>query len=269
MWQLVRCSFLLILAALLLSYALSKRSGCFSKDFIFADSSFEEGASPPSDPIKFVLSQPFYFLGSGNQAYAFLSQDKSTVLKVFKFHCIEGKKVERLKNALYLTKATGRNSSGVIYVHFPTTEYFPAPLQVQDRAGRKHFLPLDEVVFVLQEKAETLQSVLTQDFSNGDISGAKEKLVLLFEMFDEDLKTGLYDQDHNVIANTGFVKNRPMRIDFGKITFQPEMEKKEKRMMELKKIADERILPWIQRYFPQYSNEIKILLDEIRENLYS
>lgn len=244
------------LAALAFSY--SKRSDCFSPDFIESDSTFYLDSPPFPKEAERALSQPFHFLGSGNQAYAFVSEDQKYVLKLFKFHCLKDlpAKRDRLKQGLLVAKDHA-NSSGIIFVHFPPT---PAgQVHLTDKAGRKHDLLLDKLVFVIQEKARPLGSILKDHFNRGDTGGAKSKLAKLFTMFRENLEQGVYDQDHNVIANTGFVEERPMRIDFGKLTIDHSIDTEQ----ELKKIASERILPWTKRNFPQFEKEIAQFLENI------
>lgn len=251
--------FLALLGLAALNFSYSKRSDCFSPDFAKSDLSFNLGSEALPLDVKALLQQPFHFLGSGNQAYAFESEDQKYVLKLFKFHCLKGlqSKTDRLKQGLLIANNHNKVNSGILYIHFPPTS--ATHVHLRDKAGRKHALSLDEYVFVLQEKARTLGEVLKEKFKAGDIQGAKEKLATLFKMFEEDLNNGIYDQDHNVISNTGFVKDKPMRIDFGKLTLFPEIDTKK----ELKKIANERIIPWTKKNFPQFEQEITHYLENI------
>lgn len=248
-----------ILGLVGLNFSYSKRSDCFSPSFAKSDPSFNLGSDPLPTEIKALLQQPFYFLGSGNQAYAFESEDQKYVLKLFKFHCLKGlqTKSDRLKQGLLVANNYNKTHSGIVYLHFPPT---PAlTVQLRDKAGRKHALLLDEYVFVLQEKARTLGNVLKEKLKGGAIQEAKEKLAILFKMFREDLEKGIYDHDHNVIANTGFVNDKPIRIDFGKLALFSEIDTEK----ELKKIAEERIIPWMKKNFPQMEEEMTHYLEKI------
>ena len=257
--------FLALLGLLGLKFSYSKRSDCFSPDFAKSDLSFQLGSDPLSPEISAVLQQSFHFLGSGNQAYAFESKDQNYVLKLFKFHCLKNlhAKSERLKQGLLIANSFNKEHSGIIYLHFPPTP--AASVHLQDKAGRKHVLPLDDYVFVLQEKARTLGDILKEKLKAADRVGAKEKLGALFRMLREDLNQGIYDRDHNVIANTGFVKDKPIRIDFGKLALVQEINVQR----ELKKIAEERILPWTKKNFPQFEHDIAQYLEDIRTCLKS
>lgn len=252
------------LSALYFSY--SKRSDCFSPTFALADPSFELANLPPPREIAPLLKQSFHFLGSGNQSYAFLSHDQTTVLKLFKFHClVDEKKIARLKKALLIAQEHNRTHSGILYIHFPKTPLFGHDVVIQDKANRRHHLPLDSYVFVLQKKATPLKEVLTDHLIKGDIQGAIEKLSKIFSMFRDDLKHNIYDHDHNVLANTGFAGAEPIRIDFGKLDLISNIDIQ----AELKKIASERILPWIKRKFPEvfeeFEKKLSILYKEVKQ----
>lgn len=276
---------LLLLGAFGLFFSYSKRSCCFSPDFAKSDVSFHLGSSPLPKELEPVLNQSFTFLGSGNQSFAFESQDKKTVLKLFKFHTLQGfdpydlipqyfqdfhahhakdrkKKVDRLLNGLILAENYNRDNAGILYIHFPPSPLFLKEVSLHDRAGRRHLLNLDNYVFVLQKKAVPLGEALKAHFDKGDVQGAVSKLFALYRMISEDLRAGLYDQDHNVISNTGFVGETPIRIDFGKLSLA-----KIEAAPEISKINKERIIPWMKRNYPNHEAEVASALNLIQKNL--
>ena len=277
--------FLLFLGVSGLMFSYSKRSCCFSPEFAKSDALFHISSSPPSAELEPILNQHFTFLGSGNQSYAFEGEDKKTVLKLFKFHTLQGfdlydliphyfqnfhadhakdrkKKVERLLNGLILAENYNRENAGILYIHFPPTPLFGKKVSIRDRAGRMHLLNLDDFVFVLQKKAVPLGETLKAHFEKGDVQGAITKIFHLYRMISEDLKRGLYDQDHNVISNTGFVDATPIRIDFGKLSLL-----KVEPAPEIAKINNERILPWVKKYYPDFAPEVSTSLNLIQKNL--
>lgn len=276
---------LLLLGVSGLYFSYSKRSYCFSPEFAKSDSQFHLGSSPIPNELEPVLNQHFTFLGSGNQSYAFESQDKTSVLKLFKFHTLQGfdpyelvpaffqnfhenhakdrkKKVDRLLNGLVLAENYNRDNSGILYIHFPPSPLFGKEVSIRDRAGRTHLLNLDNYVFVLQKKAVPLGETLKAHLDKSDVQGAVTKLFTLYQMISQDLKNGLYDQDHNVISNTGFVGETPIRIDFGKLSLvqvDPSQE--------ISKINDQRIVPWVKKNYPHHQAEIADALNLIQKNL--
>lgn len=278
--------FLICLGVSGLFFSYSKRSCCFSPEFAKGTELFNLGSPPPPKELESILEQPFTFLGSGNQSFAFESRDRQTVLKLFKFHTLQGfdpydlvpeyfqsfhenhakdrkKKVDRLLNGLIFAENYNRDNAGILYIHFPPTPLFGKKVSIQDRAGRIHSLNLAEYVFVLQKKAVPLGETLKGHLNQGDVQGAVAKLFALYRMIAQDLKNGLYDQDHNVMANMGFVGETPIRIDFGKLSLQKiEIEK------EIAKINNERILPWLKKNYPEFEAEVANALNLIQKNLY-
>lgn len=250
------------IAALIFSY--SKRSDCFSPGFALSNEEFNLGPTPIPAEILPILKHRYTFLASGNQSYAFENEDHTIILKLFKFHTLkERKKIDRLKNSLILANAYSKNNTGILFLHFPASIF--EKTFIKDKAGRNHQIDLGKYVFVLQKKANILKSVFKNLLDKGDLTELKQKLFLLFEMFANDLKQGIYDGDHNVMSNTGFVGNKPIRIDFGKLTFNVEM--KTSYHGELHKIATQRILPWVRKYYPAYEREIAIALEQIQKKL--
>lgn len=261
---------LLALAALGIfsfGFSLSKKSDCFSPAFIeIAPEHLPDQVYSLPQEASLILNQPFYFLGSGNQSYAFESQDGKYVLKLVKFHCLtthdpyqllprigflakirqerdaERKgKIERVFHGFHVAYTYDKENCGLVCYHLPGEEELPFETVVYDKAGKKHSLDLNRYVFALQKKAvptgELLKAVIKQDQDQ-----AKELITSLFAMFEQEFKAGLYDADHNVIHNTGFAGKQPMRIDFGKLTL-----KKVDPEQELEKIRLERIEPWLKK----------------------
>lgn len=256
------CLFLAALGIFALGFSLSKKSDCFSPDFVaVAPEHLPSEVYPVSKEAHAILSQAFYFLGSGNQSYAFVSEDNKWVLKLIKFHCLtthdpyqliprvgflanireerdqeRQKKIQRVFHGFHVAYNFDRENCGLVCYHLPGKEELSHETVVYDKAGRKHVLDLNNYVFALQQKAVPTGELLKQ--------GNQEELIdSLFAMFREEFTAGLYDGDHNVIHNTGFVGKKPIRIDFGKL-----MQKEVDVDQELTKIAEERINPWLQKH---------------------
>lgn len=262
------CLFLAALGILALGFSLSKKSDCFSPEFIaITPEHIPNEVYPVPRKAKLILDQPFYFLGSGNQSYAFASEDGKWVLKLIKFHCLtthdpyqllprvgflakireerdleRKRKIDRVFHGFHIAYTFDRENCGLACYHLPGKDELHHETVVYDKAGKKHVLDLNRYVFALQKKAVTTGELLSQ----GDLQEAEDHLCSLFAMFKQEFEDGLYDGDHNVIHNTGFADGKPMRIDFGKLTLKDEVDVK----AELKKIGEERIHPWLERHFP-------------------
>jgi hypothetical protein len=228
----------------------------------------------PPEEVKQILTQRFTFLGSGNQSFAFESEDQKWVLKLIKFHCLAGPdlcnllpdslfkelkvqhqtskehKLKRVFHGFEVAYAYDRENCGLKYLHASPTETLPLVTVVVDKAGRKHPLNLNDYFFALQAKAVPLGIALKGLIEQNKIKEAKQILSKLFSMYAQEFKLGIYDADHNVMHNTGIANGEPLRIDFGKLTLKPEMKNEAIAQAELDKITRERVHPWLNRYFP-------------------
>lgn len=283
--------FLFLLGAAALSHSISKRSDCFSPEYVSVDAAFFLSMADkyiprePPEGIHKILEQPFTFLGSGNQCFAFESQDKRTVLKLIKFHSLlrldgfdflpaignlkkvklehaikRQAKLERVVNGFALADAVSRESSGLIYVHMHPLRAADFKVLAIDKAGRKHLLELNHLIFALQKKAVPTGALLSAHFDEDQPELAIAKIHSLLAFIKTDLEKGVYDEDHNIIHNTGFVDETPIRIDVGKLTMKPEFKDPVLQKKELRKIASERILPWIERHHPAYKKDVAVAM---------
>lgn len=205
-----------------------------------------------------VLNQTFTYLDSGDQSYVFLSQDGNYVLKFFKFGYMKnhGKKMQKTVTGFQVAYNQDRVSSGLIYLHFPTTDYLPT-IQVKDRFHRTFSIPLDGVIFALQHRGETTRVTISRLLEKGDISLAKERFRQLLDMYVTEYRQGIYDRDHNLMHNTGFIGEKPFHLDVGKFRSKPSFMEGVNFKADLEKIVFKRIDRWMQRYYPKYREEIK------------
>lgn len=238
--------------------------------------------------VKALLRQPFTYLGKGGQAYAFESEDGRYVLKLLKFKFLRPKITNRLISFIPFLedKVTNdlqwrqkkfyelyqgykwayqlnKEGSGLIYLHFnPTFNQFGA-VTLYDKLGRQHTLELDQVAFIIQEKGRLLDQLLNEKLSSKDIEGAKILLNRFFDAVVFQYNKGLYDRDYGHVHNAGFVANRPIHIDMGKITYDPRMKEKSSQNADLKLILA-RLDKWLIRYHPQVAG---ILISSITTHL--
>lgn len=240
--------FLMILVALgfgAYSFAFSKRSHCFHPSFCITDEkelSPYHKQIPPNPDVIHILNQKFSFLSSGNQSYAFASEDGLYVLKLTKFHTtVDPKKKQRVLNGFKVATEYAPEHNGILYLHTPPNHFFEKTLTLMDRAHRNHTLDLNHYYFVLQKKA-----IPTGEYLKAlpDRKSREKAVHSLLSMIKSDLELGIYDEDHNIMHNTGFSNDVPMRIDVGKLRYQPSVSDPEFIQCELQKLQNERINPY-------------------------
>lgn len=221
----------------------------FSKEKIFTCASaarfFEKPAAPSqmSEEIQSLLMHNFYYLGSGSQAYAFLSEDGKYVIKFFKAKHLEPKywlyylRHFPIARLFYDKKVLKREErcrrliagchqayeilpaeTGVIYVHAEPQGSLPERIYLYDRSGCKHSLSPRDYVFVVQKSAQPLYFHLKECVEQGKIAQARQTLNALGNLVVERCKKGFIDRDLGVMANYGCTMDGVIQFDFGRIT---------------------------------------------------
>jgi hypothetical protein len=262
-----------------------------SSNIIFALPSNDHQNAPLMDQeIKSLFDRPFTYLGEGNQAYAFTSADGKYVVKFFKkaplktsswleplsfipsinSYLIHNKqrgqrKFERVFNAYKIAYLHDRLNCGLEYIHLNQSNNLKITAHIIDTFGIHHQIDLDKYTFVIQRKGKPLKTLLKKDISEGKIEQAKQRLKQVIEMYLDEYQKGIFDHDHNLMANIGFVEERPLRIDVGKLVLDPAYTKRDIYREDLDKIIHQRIAKWFKRYAPEHSNEIRETLEPYLE----
>lgn len=236
--------------------------------------------------IEEILNQRFTYIGKGAQVYAFLSADGKSVLKFFKCkHFKTGPAVELLPSvypfkdykdaciARKKRKFTGvlrshriaftenRETSGLLYVHLTIGQFPGRTVTVIDKLGFEREIDLNRTFFILQKRGETFHDRLYRLLQSGNIEKAKHAIGSILEMYRSDYKKGLFDHDHGVMQNTGFIGEEPFRLDVGKLLKDEKIKENEAEKEDLKQIAWN-ILRWVEHFFPEYSAEMTDFLEE-------
>lgn len=223
-----------------------------------------------------VLDQKFYYIGKGAQSYAFASEDQQYVLKFFKFkhlkpnffvnlipsippfktyknNVIERKKRKLLSvfNGYDLAYHHNRQDSQLLYIHLLPTQTLHQHVTIIDKIGREKDINLDDVVFLIQRKGDTLRTRLTQLLEKGQVPEAGKAIASIVTMYVSEYKKGLYDRDHGVLFNTGFVGDQPFHLDVGKFSQDDSMRNVQVYKKDLEHVVW-KIDQWVKMHFPQY-----------------
>lgn len=221
-----------------------------------------------------ILNQKFYYLGQGNQTYAFLGTDGTTVLKFFKFghlkpslffktsNLSQEKRFFKIFAGTVIAFEHNRDNTGLLYVHLNKSNNLHLTVDVVDRLGVIHKINLDDVVFVVQKKITPTRQELKRLFDNGDITTVKKRLSSLIALYLSEYSRSIYDRDHNLMDNTGFDGNKALRLDVGKLRKDPMALTLKFQKDDLAKIASQRLLKWTSSYYPAHREEMKVFLEQ-------
>ncbi len=217
-----------------------------------------------------VFSQTFTYLDRGKQSFVFLSQDGKYVLKFFDSRVLQPRllsfgsakslkrKKSRLFNGYQLAFTHNRDNTGLVFYHVPhgpDQGGWPVATVI-DRFGFTHHIDLKAVPFALQHKAVPAREIITSLLEQGKLDETKFYLNEILELYLSEYKRGICDRDHNFMYNTGFLDQRAIRLDAGRLYANECIKDTSVYLSDLKKIAIGRLGGWTERHFPQYREEL-------------
>lgn len=233
-----------------------------------------------------IFDQKYSYVGKGAQCYAFVSKDGQYVLKFFKFKhlkpnflietlpsippfkkykesCIERKKRKLIGvfNGYDLAFRENRQISELIYLHLLPSQNLHLTATVIDKLGWERKINLDDVVFLVQKKGETLRTRLRHLLKQHQLEKAKQTMGKILDMYMSEYKRGIYDHDHGVMHNTGFIGEQPFHLDVGKLNHDVRMKEVEFYKADLAHVIW-KMDAWIKGSFPEYYSEFTSFLSQ-------
>lgn len=289
MWK-HREKLILCVGLVLLTFGLARLYYRLTDDFRLANMTYEIPHHPEweipalttgeKQQLDQVLDQPFYYLRKGAQSYVFTSGDGKYVLKFFKFKHLkpslfyrllppiypfksyvtkEEERKERVLNSVFighrLSYDLHKNETGLLFIHLNRTDNLQRSVTVYDKLGFAHTIDLDPIVFLVQEKGETLRTVMNTLLKTDQVDLAKQRVRQVFDLYLSEYHKGIYDHDHGVMHNVGFVGEKPIHLDVGKMTLDERLKEPSVYSADLRLIYA-KIELWVRVHYPQYYEEI-------------
>ncbi len=225
-------------------------------------------SSPVLDQI---LTQKFIYLGRGTQAYAFSSEDGKYVIKFFKKNhlypnpwlkylpvpALRKKAVQKEQrmhsffDSLQYAYQEFKDETGLLFIHINPSKNWNRSVTFTGKKGEKLVIPLGTTSFIVQKKAKPLFSELFHMLNTNDMEGAKKSLRSFFSLIQTRGEKGLFDDDHSVSNNYGFVEGRPIQFDIGELFLIEDEDLHEKAVEEVQRIG-RRIQPKIEASHPEF-----------------
>lgn len=255
----------------------------------------EWGVPPPSSSEKLaldaILQQRFTYIGKGVQSYAFSSEDGKYVIKFFKFKHLKispildwlpawtpfenyrlkkKERVEKKFNGVFegyhLAYRKHKKESGLIFLHINPTEGLYPTLTVIDKLGRTNLIELDQVPFLIQAKAKTMRVVMHELLVNNEMELAKARISEIFQLYFSEYQKGLYDHDHGIMHNAGFVGTTPIHLDVGKLKEEENMRNPAYYSQDIALVAH-RMARWLKakepKDYPELAKHIEAVISDI------
>ncbi len=237
-----------------------------------------------------ALTQPYRYLGSGGQCFAFVSEDDRYVIKFFKqkafaipqwihrfpvpilIQWLKEKKTakrqerrDKVFKAFKLSKDTLGRETGLLYVHLNRTSHLNKKLSLCDAKGGSYLLNLDDLEFVIQRKAELAFAKIDSLMQNKECEGAKRAIDKLLELSLGLGRKGFRDRDPNLRSNCGFIGDEAILIDVGRIIYSEEIKEPKKFKRELMR-ASVVFRKYLSRSYPQLLSHFDNCIAKILES---
>jgi len=235
-----------------------------------------------SQSLEAIFKQPFFYLGHGLQFYAFESQDKQYVLKflrhqrlrprqvfeslpdVWPFQSLKRQKVEECQKrigyifrSLIVAYVEVPEETGLLSVHLNKTNQCYPTVQIFDKKKQPYQVLLDSTEFVLQKKATLVKPTLIQLMQKGEVEAAKIRIGQIFRLLQECAMKGVCDTDGQLIRknNLGFLEDRAIYIDTGKLTRKESIKTKARFAQDLQRLDP--LYSWLLEHYPQLAKHFE------------
>ncbi|HNA61863.1 MAG TPA: hypothetical protein PKW79_02165 [Rhabdochlamydiaceae bacterium] len=224
---------------------------------------------PPGElaDLRQILNQPYTYLNKGAQSFVFASQDGNYVIKFFRHHHMSAplwlrwnqKTVTKRHGKLYkdfdsykLAFDNLREETGLLYLHLNKTTHLQQTLDLVDKLGIHHKVPLDQFEFLIQKRAKLVYPALQELMEKGQIEQAKEALTNIVQFLVHRSQMGIFDKDPDLNSNFGLIGTQVIQIDIGRFKHQkPQLNKD-----EITRITDN-LHQWLMIKYPQLDVHLK------------
>ena len=245
---------------------------------------------PPSprekEKLLELLAQPFHFLGKGNECYAFVSEDQTTVLKFFKhqlirlpflhaallslpqatfFEGVSHARSQRLKRSFISCKIAYdhfKEETGLIALNLSRDWKVGKQVTLIDRLGIAHKVDLDQTEFIVQKRATLARQTFKELMRANKHQEAIQHLEAILTIIHKRAQAGYTDRDPRPLDNFGFLGDRAIEIDIG--SFLPDTNcKKSGAFKELFLYDVDEMKLWLKKDYPELLEPI----DEITQRM--
>ena len=224
----------------------------------------------------------FHYLGHGFQCYAFESDDGQYVLKFPRYQRLrqpafiqelpslpfldEWRKERRLtlnhrRECLLRSCKTSwdlaKRETAMLFVHLNQTRDLFGTVTIVDLLKETHVIPIDDYQFLLQKKALHIKPEFDRLMAEGKVDDAKKRVEQIYELLIDCARKSVQDMDGALIRknNLGFLKDRAIYIDGGKMTYKECIRSKKWFQKDLKRLYQ--LNKWFKEKYPVLSEHLE------------
>jgi len=217
-----------------------------------------------------IIKQPFFYYGKGKQCYVFLSQDGEYVVK-FIMHkrlapreltileklAMKNPKLEKKKrqqelfNSFIISYEDIPLATGTEAVYLKQQEIAMGIFTLVDERGNVCKVNAKDVEFILQKRARLVKPEIIRLMYEKNVDAAKRRIDQVFQLLVDCAKDGVQDTDSGLVRNNniGFLEDRAIYIDTGKLVRSKKMTKKPNFEKDLKRLKP--LQNWLKAYYPE------------------
>jgi hypothetical protein len=235
---LLTCAIVLI-ALIFTAY---KRTDGFSLSIVQEAKNFSNRNIDNLDEINNILDQPFRYLARGRQSFVFVSKDDKYVIKflnnrryevgLLKYNFIKSnyikrhfeKRIIRLSEdikAMDLAYENFKDQAALVYVHPFKTHFFKKKFVFYDKLNRKNEVDLNEVIFILQKKANDVFYIA---FKKADDKLKDHFILDYLNVIEKRARSLVIDSDlDRRYSNYAVINDKVITIDIGRTYFDDKL----------------------------------------------
>lgn len=254
------------------------------------DPRWEARSAISQQDLESILSQPFHYLASGGQSFVFLSQDKQYVLKFFKHYrrefprwveeiplpafldnkrcekiLLRRGKLERDFQSYKLSCEELSAETGVLYTHLNKKSGLLQKATLIDKLQINHTIDLDDFEFVVQKRGELVYPHIVSLMRQKRLDEARQAVASVVSLIVNRSQKGIFDEDARIHRNFGFIDNRAVILDAGRLVKDPSRKEGAVYKRDLHKIT-EPFKRWMEKRYPELVPELDHALLMAYEN---
>jgi hypothetical protein len=235
-----------------------------------------------------ILFQDFNYLGSGEECIAFQSADSKYVLKFFRTRQLTPKnwlkliplpgleqyrfkKIDKrilrhqeLFTSYKMAYEDLKEETGLIFIHLNKTKDLKIKIRLYDRMRRCYRINLDDYEFILQKKGQLVSDRITALMQKGNRQGALDALNILVKHVVKQCKKGYIDRDVEINPNYGFVGDKVIHFDVGRIVHDEDAKHPSYYQREVLRVG-EMLEEWLKVQYPELLPGLEEIIDNMTD----
>ncbi len=244
------------------------------------------------EKFRSVFSKPFVYSKETDLCYIFVSQNNEYIIKFFKmrkltpkywlnyvpFPWLEQERLnkighrERTRQELFGNFKTAfeefRHQTTLVFIHFFSTNWLKTKVQLIDQQNSLHVVSLDTVPFVLQRNPKPLFEYVEELIQKEKTKEAISSLLLVLDLVKDRCQRGLADQDSELEFDYGFIGNRAVFTQIGRMQQDDSLKTPLSTLREVFKV-NQKITDWLKKNHPslavEFQKEAQDLLSLLEE----